>query len=305
MGVVLTLGAVPRRSCGAASTSRGWRRDAGLKFPAYLAAGFGLWVGVQAFINIGVNMGVLPTKGLTLPLMSYGRSSLIVALAWVGLLLRVYHEADARAARLGHRAGRRVSGPGPHHGRRHRRTRVPGARAGAPAARTVDRGHLARYRARARVAHHPGRGHPHREALDRAACAARARSTWLAAPLSPAPRAAAGAGGHAPSPAERGGGARGLRHRTRRGGRVADAPSAHHPRAERRRRLHQPLPGAPGAPGARGLSRQLRPRRARPGDRQPRAARHQRRARRRRSALPAAPARSASWSSAAARGRRA
>jgi cell division protein FtsW len=67
--------------------------DAGLKFPAYLAAGFGLWVGIQAFINIGVNMGVLPTKGLTLPLMSYGRSSLIVALAWIGLLLRVYHEA--------------------------------------------------------------------------------------------------------------------------------------------------------------------------------------------------------------------
>jgi cell division protein FtsW len=66
---------------------------AGLKFAAYLAAGFGLWVGIQAFINVGVNMGVLPTKGLTLPLMSYGRSSLIVALAWVGLLLRVYHEA--------------------------------------------------------------------------------------------------------------------------------------------------------------------------------------------------------------------
>jgi cell division protein FtsW len=70
--------------------------DAGLKFPAYLAAGFGLWIGIQAFINIGVNMGVLPTKGLTLPLMSYGRSSLIVALAWTGLLLRVYHEASAR-----------------------------------------------------------------------------------------------------------------------------------------------------------------------------------------------------------------
>ena len=67
--------------------------DAGLKFPAYLAAGFGLWIGIQAFINIGVNMGVLPTKGLTLPLMSYGRSSLIVALAWTGILLRVYHEA--------------------------------------------------------------------------------------------------------------------------------------------------------------------------------------------------------------------
>jgi cell division protein FtsW len=67
--------------------------DAGLKFQAYLAAGFGLWVCIQAFINIGVNMGVLPTKGLTLPLMSYGRSSLIVSLAWVGLLLRVYREA--------------------------------------------------------------------------------------------------------------------------------------------------------------------------------------------------------------------
>jgi cell division protein FtsW len=70
---------------------------AGLKFAAYLAAGFGLWLGIQAFINIGVNMGVLPTKGLTLPLMSYGRSSLIVAMAWVGLVLRVYHEATHEA----------------------------------------------------------------------------------------------------------------------------------------------------------------------------------------------------------------
>jgi len=67
--------------------------DSGLKFQAYLAGGFGLWVGIQAFINIGENMGVLPTKGLTLQLMSYGRSSLIVSLVWVGLLLRVYHEA--------------------------------------------------------------------------------------------------------------------------------------------------------------------------------------------------------------------
>ncbi|HXS26187.1 MAG TPA: putative lipid II flippase FtsW [Steroidobacteraceae bacterium] len=71
--------------------------DAGLKFPAYLAAGFGLWLGIQAFINIGVNMGVLPTKGLTLPLMSYGRSSLVVALAWVGLVMRVHHEATAHS----------------------------------------------------------------------------------------------------------------------------------------------------------------------------------------------------------------
>jgi cell division protein FtsW len=55
---------------------------ANLKFQAYLAAGFGIWLGSQALINIGVNMGVLPTKGLTLPLMSYGRSSMIVTLAW-------------------------------------------------------------------------------------------------------------------------------------------------------------------------------------------------------------------------------
>src|SRR6201993_3073442 len=59
--------------------------EANLRFQSLLAAGFGLWLGIQAFINIGVNMGALPTKGLTLPLMSYGRSSLIVSLAWVGL----------------------------------------------------------------------------------------------------------------------------------------------------------------------------------------------------------------------------
>ena len=67
--------------------------QAGMRFQSYLALAFGVWLGLQAIVNIGVNMGVLPTKGLTLPLMSYGRSSLIVALAWVGILLRVYHEA--------------------------------------------------------------------------------------------------------------------------------------------------------------------------------------------------------------------
>ena len=66
--------------------------SAGLRFQSYLAGGFGLWLGIQTFINIGVNMGVLPTKGLTLPMMSYGRSSMIVTLAWLGMLLRVYHE---------------------------------------------------------------------------------------------------------------------------------------------------------------------------------------------------------------------
>jgi cell division protein FtsW len=77
--------------------------EANMKFHAYLAAGFGLWLLVQAFVNIGVNMGVLPTKGLTLPLMSYGRSSMLVALAWLGLIARVHHEValGARGAARG------------------------------------------------------------------------------------------------------------------------------------------------------------------------------------------------------------
>ena len=67
-------------------------------FEAYLAVGLGTWFGLQAFINVGVNMGLLPTKGLTLPLISYGRSSLIIAMISIGLLLRVHHElaTDAR-----------------------------------------------------------------------------------------------------------------------------------------------------------------------------------------------------------------
>ena len=68
-------------------------------FAAYLAYGIGIWIGLQAFINIGVNMGVLPTKGLTLPLMSYGGSSLVVMCIAVALLLRVDFEtrcADRR-----------------------------------------------------------------------------------------------------------------------------------------------------------------------------------------------------------------
>jgi cell division protein FtsW len=69
--------------------------DAGMPLHACLAAGFGVWLGLQAFINIGVAMGLLPTKGLTLPFLSYGRSSMIVTLAWVGMLLRVHHEVAA------------------------------------------------------------------------------------------------------------------------------------------------------------------------------------------------------------------
>ena len=66
--------------------------QAGMQFQSYLALAFGVWLGLQAIVNIGVNMGVLPTKGLTLPLLSYGRSSLLVSLGWIGVLLRIYHE---------------------------------------------------------------------------------------------------------------------------------------------------------------------------------------------------------------------
>ncbi|HSZ09696.1 MAG TPA: putative lipid II flippase FtsW [Steroidobacteraceae bacterium] len=71
--------------------------QAGLRFQSYLAMAFGIWLGLQASVNIGVNMGVLPTKGLTLPLLSYGRSSLLVSLAWLGVLLRIYHEVKCNS----------------------------------------------------------------------------------------------------------------------------------------------------------------------------------------------------------------
>ncbi len=61
-------------------------------FTAFLAYGLGIWLGLQAFINIGVNMGVLPTKGLTLPLMSYGGSSLIIMCVVIAMLLRADYE---------------------------------------------------------------------------------------------------------------------------------------------------------------------------------------------------------------------
>ena len=72
-------------------------------FEAYLAVGIGTWLGLQAFINIGVNMGLLPTKGLTLPLISYGRSSLIVALASIGILMRIHHELETDSSPVNRR----------------------------------------------------------------------------------------------------------------------------------------------------------------------------------------------------------
>jgi cell division protein FtsW len=121
VGILLTLALFLALAWRALWISR-LAHDSGLKFQSYLAAGFGIWVGLQAFINIGVNMGVLPTKGLTLPFMSYGRSSLIATLTWVGILLRVYHEA-AQASRGASAAGLRGS---------------PAARSASTATRPLD-----------------------------------------------------------------------------------------------------------------------------------------------------------------------
>lgn len=67
---------------------------AGNYFAAYMAYGIGIWLSMQAIINMGVNVGLLPTKGLTLPLMSYGGSSLVVCCIAVGLLMRIHYETS-------------------------------------------------------------------------------------------------------------------------------------------------------------------------------------------------------------------
>ena len=66
--------------------------ELGKKFASYLAYGIGLILGIQAFINMGVNMGLLPTKGLTLPFVSYGGNSVISSCILIGLLIRVEYE---------------------------------------------------------------------------------------------------------------------------------------------------------------------------------------------------------------------
>tara|TARA_R110002167_G_scaffold39755_1_gene122598 strand:- start:804 stop:2045 length:1242 start_codon:yes stop_codon:yes gene_type:complete len=64
----------------------------GQLFSAYLSYGIAILLGVQAFINMGVNMGLLPTKGLTLPLVSYGGSSLVVSCMCIGIIARIQKE---------------------------------------------------------------------------------------------------------------------------------------------------------------------------------------------------------------------
>lgn len=83
-------------------------RNKSLMFHAYLAYGIALILGIQASVNLGVNLGVLPTKGLTLPLMSYGGNSLIVSCMMIAILLRIDFETRQAAvpeAKKGRRNG--------------------------------------------------------------------------------------------------------------------------------------------------------------------------------------------------------
>ncbi len=88
--------------------------DAGNYFAAYMAYGIGIWLSMQAIINMGVNIGLLPTKGLTLPLMSYGGSSLIVCCIAVGLLMRIHYETNGvkkqASKKLSGKAARKLQG---------------------------------------------------------------------------------------------------------------------------------------------------------------------------------------------------
>jgi len=68
--------------------------EMGRAFAGYCAFGVGLWLSLQALVSVGVNLGLLPTKGLTLPLISSGGSSVLMTCAAVGLLLRVSYELD-------------------------------------------------------------------------------------------------------------------------------------------------------------------------------------------------------------------
>lgn len=68
-------------------------------FSAYLAYGVALWLGLQAIINMGVNAGILPTKGLTLPFISYGGSSILINCLVIGIVLRIGFEVEENPMR--------------------------------------------------------------------------------------------------------------------------------------------------------------------------------------------------------------
>ena len=69
----------------------------GRAFQGFVAFGIGLWIGLQALVSIGVNLGALPTKGLTLPLISSGGSSVLMTMLALGIVFRIRYELDRDA----------------------------------------------------------------------------------------------------------------------------------------------------------------------------------------------------------------
>ncbi len=66
--------------------------DKELLFQGYFSTGVGIWIGLQALVNVGVTCGLLPTKGLTLPLLSYGGTSLLINIIAIAIVVRISHE---------------------------------------------------------------------------------------------------------------------------------------------------------------------------------------------------------------------
>ncbi len=85
--------------------------EMGRMFAGYCAFGVSLWFSLQSLVSIGVNMGVLPTKGLTLPLISSGGSSVIMSSIAIGLLLRVSYEAERARRQTGRLRGEDLQDP--------------------------------------------------------------------------------------------------------------------------------------------------------------------------------------------------
>lgn len=86
----------------------GFRADrAKLHYAAYLAYGIGFWLGFQVLFHIGVNLAILPPKGLTLPLISYGGASLLVTMMAIALLMRVHRDTQITLFGLSDREARR------------------------------------------------------------------------------------------------------------------------------------------------------------------------------------------------------
>ncbi len=80
-------------------------------FAGYIAFGIALWIGLQSFVSIGVNLGLLPTKGLTLPLISSGGSSVLMTCVAMGLLLRVSYELNRAEKQVALVRGEAVPAP--------------------------------------------------------------------------------------------------------------------------------------------------------------------------------------------------